>query len=151
MKDWPAREGFVPVKHNVQNLLLVNHEKVLLSPLHIKLGLVINFVKALDRSGKGFMYFHSKFPNLSDAKVKEGISVSPQVRKLMFDENFKRKLNSTELAASFRALVCGFLCNKKKRGKLARNHTKSATELPEIRMLDIIENALLTLTLQLLS
>jgi hypothetical protein len=61
--------------------------------------------------------------------------VSPQITKVMFDENFKNKLNSTELASwkSLQSLVRGF----PRRGEaeiLPRNNTKSATKLSETRM-----------------
>jgi hypothetical protein len=55
----------------------VNPEKGLLLPLHIKLWLMKNFVKALDKRGEGFLYLSNKFPNLSDVKVKQGIFVCP--------------------------------------------------------------------------
>jgi hypothetical protein len=65
-------------------ILLVNSKKVLLPPLHIKLGLVKKSVKVFDKSGKGFLYLRNKFPNLTDFKVKEGIFVGPQIRNLCF-------------------------------------------------------------------
>jgi len=46
-------------------------------------------------------------------------------------------------------LVCDLL--GRGGGKLPLNHTKSTTELPEVRMLDVIENLFLTLMPQLLS
>jgi hypothetical protein len=55
---------------------LLNLEKVLLLPLHIKLGIMKNFVKALDRNVEGFLYFHSEFPNLSDRRGQHGVVVS---------------------------------------------------------------------------
>ncbi|GBM52064.1 hypothetical protein AVEN_23295-1 [Araneus ventricosus] len=36
--------------------------KILLPPLHIKLGLMKNFVKAMDCGGSGFQYLSLKFP-----------------------------------------------------------------------------------------
>jgi hypothetical protein len=60
-----------PGKKSVLNNPLVNPEKVFLPPLHIKLGLMKNFVKAMDKNGAGFMYLKHKFPRLSDAKIKE--------------------------------------------------------------------------------
>jgi hypothetical protein len=64
----------------VLNNPLVNPEKVFLHPLYIKLGLMKNFVKAMDKNGVGFMYLKHTFPRLSDAKIKKGISVGPQIR-----------------------------------------------------------------------
>jgi hypothetical protein len=77
LKQWPKRNSLIPGKKNVVNNKLVNPEKVFLPPLDIKLGLLKNFVKAMDKNGKGFMYFKHKFLKLSDAKIKVGIFVSP--------------------------------------------------------------------------
>ena len=38
----------------------------------------------------------NKFPNLSDAKIKEGIFIEPQIRELMQDKQFDEDLNETE-------------------------------------------------------
>src|SRR5206468_3909121 len=38
--------------------------KVLLPPLHIKLGLMKTFVKNLDRNGAAFQYLAQKFPEI---------------------------------------------------------------------------------------
>ena len=45
--------------------------KIYLSPLHIKLGLMKNFVKSVDITGKGFTaHLKNKFPRESDTKNK---------------------------------------------------------------------------------
>jgi hypothetical protein len=72
---------------------LVEKTKILLPPLHIKLGLTKNFVKGMDKEGKGFAYLKQKFPQVSDAKIKEGIFVGPQTRALFGDSVFTEKLN----------------------------------------------------------
>jgi hypothetical protein len=41
------------------------------APLHIKLGLMTNFVKGMGKTGRGFKYVRNKFPNVSGAKIKE--------------------------------------------------------------------------------
>jgi len=64
--------------------------------LHIKLGLVKNFVKALDKNGRGFEYLRNKFPNVSDAKMKERTFIGPRIRELMQDKQFNEDLNVTE-------------------------------------------------------
>jgi len=38
----------------------------------------------------------NKFPNVSDAKIKEGIFIGPQIRELMQDKHFDEDLNETE-------------------------------------------------------
>jgi len=45
--------------------------------LYIKLGLVKTLVKGMDKTGRGFQYVRNKFPNVRDAKIKEGIFVGP--------------------------------------------------------------------------
>lgn len=51
-KVWPKRLNFVPGVANVEYTPLIDPEKVILPPLHIKLGLVKNFVKKLEPHGK---------------------------------------------------------------------------------------------------
>ena len=51
-KDWPLREELLPCKErNVINDLLVDRDSILFPPLHIKLGLIKQFTKALDKDG----------------------------------------------------------------------------------------------------
>ena len=38
----------------------------------------------------------NKFQNVSDAKIKEGIFIGPQIRELMQDKQFDEDLNETE-------------------------------------------------------
>jgi hypothetical protein len=40
------------------------------------------FVKAMDRTGSAFKCLAEKFPPLSETKIKEGVFVGPQIRKL---------------------------------------------------------------------
>lgn len=71
--DWPIR-GRARLQHNnVIERELVPTEKVLLPPLHIKLGIVKNFIKALDREGEAFNELTRVFPRLSSSKIKEGL------------------------------------------------------------------------------
>ena len=49
--------------------------EILLPPLHIKLGLMKNFVKALDKTKAGFKCLYENFPRLSEAKFKQGVFV----------------------------------------------------------------------------
>lgn len=114
-KIWPSRKSLTPGEKNVMNAHLVDPKKIYLPPLHIKLGLMKNFVKAMDRNGRGFMYLKEKFPRISDAKIKEGIFVGPQIRELIKDENFEGRLNDLEKRAwiSFKNVVTQFLGNNK--------------------------------------
>ena len=54
--DWLSRTEHVVVKYNVKHPALIDPQKVLLPPLHIKLSLMKNFVKGMDHQGSGFEY-----------------------------------------------------------------------------------------------
>ena len=73
------------------------------------------FVKALPKDGETFKYLSSKFPHLSEAKLKEGVFVGLNIRKLMKDNNFKNVMNNVERSAwnSFKDVVTKFLRNQK--------------------------------------
>ena len=55
-----------------------------------------NFVKGMDTTGRWFEYFRNKFPNVSEAKIKEGIFIGPQIKELMQEKQFDEGLNETE-------------------------------------------------------
>ena len=50
-KDWPARENFAVGDKNKINGPLINRSRIILPPLHIKLGLMKQFVKVHDKDG----------------------------------------------------------------------------------------------------
>ena len=113
-QQWEKREAFTIGEMNIAHEPLVPSDKIYLPPLHIKLGLMKNFVKAMDRNGEGFRYLQKKFPKISDAKIKEGIFVpNSQIRTLINDPMFLRCLNAKEAAAwqSFTSVVRKFLGN----------------------------------------
>lgn len=115
-KIWPSRNKFEPGKANVQDTPLVDPKKILLPPLHIKLGLIKQFIKKLAVDGDAFLYLNEEvFPKLSLAKLKEGVLVETQIRKLMKDTKFETLLSAVEKKAwkSFKDVVTGFLGNKK--------------------------------------
>ncbi|GBO20980.1 hypothetical protein AVEN_221478-1, partial [Araneus ventricosus] len=60
-KVWPKRQFLIPGVKNEKNEPLYASEQILLPPLHIKLGLMKNFVKAMDCGGSGFQYLRLKF------------------------------------------------------------------------------------------
>ncbi|MFP3026994.1 MAG: hypothetical protein ACEY3L_12435 [Wolbachia sp.] len=72
------RSNYIPGHKNIAQCPLVEPSNIILLPLHIKLGLVVeNFIKALDITREGFLYLKTLFPILSEAKLKEGIFVGP--------------------------------------------------------------------------
>ena len=81
-------------KNNIKQkpLLQSNTRRIHLPPLHIKLGLFKQFVKALDKDSFAFAYLAEKFPSLSKAKIKEVILIGSQIRKIVLDETFNTHL-----------------------------------------------------------
>jgi len=114
-KDWPARKSLEPGMMNVENQPLVELSKILLLSMHLKLGLTKNSVKAMNQEEAAFTYLREKFPGLSEAKLKEGIFIGPQIRDLIKDEYFDKLLQGDEKAVwdSFKFVVKGFLGNRR--------------------------------------
>ncbi|KAL7834398.1 hypothetical protein SRHO_G00286450 [Serrasalmus rhombeus] len=114
-RDWPQRTEFTVGKNNVKWEPLVDPRKVLMPPQHIKLGLIKQFVRALDKESRAFNYLQDLFPKLSEAKIKAGVFVGPQIKKIIECSEFPKKLNRKERAAwnSFVTVVRGFLGNHK--------------------------------------
>ena len=112
-KDWGSWSTLVPGEHSLKENPLVDMNKVLLPPLHIKLGLMKNFVKALHKNGAAFQHLSTVFPGLSAAKLKEGIFVRPQIQEVLKDTDFEELLNLKELRAweAFKSVCSGFLGN----------------------------------------
>lgn len=40
----------------------------------------------MDKNGTGFQYLKEKLPKISDAKIKEGVFIGPQIRQVIKDE-----------------------------------------------------------------
>ena len=114
-RDWPIRDNMQPGSKNVLHVPLVDRDNVIMPPLHIKLGLMKNFVKALDNDSDAFQYLCKKFPKLSYAKVKEGVFIGPQIRKIIADRYFDDLLdgNASEAWVAFKSVVANFLGNCK--------------------------------------
>ena len=88
----------------------VKSDRIFLPPLHIKLGLFKQFLKALDRESSATAYLAEKFPSLSQAKIKEGIFIGPQIRKIVLNETFLTHLKRKEKVAfeSFKKVCDNF-------------------------------------------
>lgn len=112
---WSSRSSFKPGSQNIVNRPLVEPSKVLIPPLHIKLGLIKQFVKALNKKERCFAYLGQVFSGVSDAKLKEGIFDGPQIRKLFRDEVFVITMYNKEKAdwLSFKDVATKFWGNTK--------------------------------------
>ncbi|KAI6655377.1 hypothetical protein LOD99_2212 [Oopsacas minuta] len=108
--DWPVREELFPGIHNVIHNALVKPEKVLLPPLHIKLGLVKQFIKSLNPDSDAFKHIRSMFPKVSEGKASNGIFVGPPIRRMLVCSEVETKVKVVEKRAwqAFRLVVSGF-------------------------------------------
>ena len=99
-KNWPLREELVPCKErNIINYHLIDRDRILFPPLHIKLSLIKQFTKALDKDGDCFTYLCQAFPRLTMEKLKAGIFDDPQIWQLIRDPEFENLMNEVELEA----------------------------------------------------
>ena len=74
-----------------------------------------NYVQGMDEAGRRFVDVRNKFPNVSDAKIKEGLFIGPQIRELKQDKQFDGDLNENERNAwlSVKKICKYFLGNHK--------------------------------------
>jgi len=79
--------------------MLFDKDKIFVPPLHIKLGLMKNFIQAVNKHGRGFEYLRKKILELSDAKLKEGVFIGPQVCDIINDDLSEHLLMETEKSA----------------------------------------------------
>ncbi|KAJ8886487.1 hypothetical protein PR048_012698 [Dryococelus australis] len=77
-------------KESRMNPLLI-HKKILLPPLY--------FVKAISKDGEACKYLRAKFSRLSEAKVKKGVFVGPQISEIFCDTQFNKVLQGDEKTA----------------------------------------------------
>ena len=78
---------------------IVNQDKILFPPLQIKLGLIKQFLKALNTNSKCFQYLIYAFPKLSYDEIKAGVFEGPQIRLLVGYKKFVEVITNQEKAA----------------------------------------------------
>ena len=124
-KEWPPRNTIKPGEKNIVNNTLVDRKNIILPPLHIKFGLMKQFVKVLDRSGDCFGCICSTFPGLSYEKKKAEIFNGPQIGTLLRDHYFVTTMTIVEARAwkAFSKVVHNF------RNKRADNYIELVKEL----------------------
>ena len=110
VKNWPARKDLTPGSHNVPNSSLIEISKILLPPLHIKLGLAKQFVKTLKPTSRAFHHIRQMFQSISEAKVKGGIFVGPQITRVLAFKELEKQMSDLERNAwqTFRIIMEGF-------------------------------------------
>ena len=117
---------------NIINKQLVFRNNIILPPLYIKLGLMKQYVKALNKHGDCFIYICRMFPGLSIEKLKQGIFDGSQIRQLINDSKFVNSMTELEFSAwnSFVLEVKNFL--EILRQKIIRNWWKICFQILKI-------------------
>ena len=113
---------------NITNVPSVDRRRIA-PPLHIKLGLIKQFVKALCKEGNCFQYIKAAFPSVREEQIKARIFDGPQIKKLIKDPNYILSMNDMDANAwkAFFTVVVNFLGNRKQDDyiTLVDNLTKS--------------------------
>lgn len=101
--DWPARPQWSEAtagKYNAIKPPLVPASKILMPPLHIKIGLVTQlFKKIFQKNSAVRNVLHNIFPTLSQAKMKAGVYDGPQIRKIFENKDLPKALKTEEYHA----------------------------------------------------
>lgn len=103
-EDWPTRKGqkrrcWIAGQLNVKYDSMVPRDKVLLPPLHIKLGVMTQLAKQFIKDDKLKTHLQKVFPKLSDAKIQGGVFCGADIRKLIKDKKFPTLMNSKQREA----------------------------------------------------
>ena len=98
-QDWPVREELVPDEKNFPAHPQVERSKIILLPLHIKLGIMKKFVKTINQDGDCFKYICTKILGSTIEKLKSGIFAGPQIKALINDSDFSNFMNEKESCA----------------------------------------------------
>ena len=100
---------------NVEIQQLVETSKFFLLYMHLKLGLMKSFVKAVNQDEAAFTCLWETFTRQSEAKFKEGVFIGPQIRDVIMDEFFDTLLQGDEKAVwhSLKFVIKGFLRNRR--------------------------------------
>jgi hypothetical protein len=126
--NWPERSNEINRKYNVVRAPLVPPAKILMPPLHIKIGLTTQlFKKIYQQNTEVIKVLKTMFPNLSDAKLKAGVYDGPQIREMFKKEVLlKQKMSRDEIHA-FTCLQN--VCEKFLGNQRARNYRQLVKDM----------------------
>lgn len=130
--DWPAREQWSEENRRRNNAIrkpLVQPSRILLPPLHIKIGLVTQlFKKIYSQNMEARRQLSKIFPALSEAKMKGGVFDGPHIRILFESKDLESALDPEEKAAfiSLKNVCRNFLGNRR-----ASNYQEMIKEMME--------------------
>ena len=95
-EQWPKRNEFTVGEKNIRNESLVPPDKVILLLFYIKLALMKQYVKSLDKGGECFKYIFQKFSFLSYEKIKASVFDGPKILQLLKDKQFIETMSPEE-------------------------------------------------------
>lgn len=112
-RHWPLRTEFIVGKNNIERPSLVDPKNVIFPALHIKLGIMKQFVGTLKPESPVLAQLKAIFPRLSEQKIRAGVFDGPQIRKLMKTDDFAASLEPEWRNAwdSFKFVCNNFLGN----------------------------------------
>lgn len=128
-RQWPIRVDSILGQANVVNLPLVPKEKILLPPLHLKLGIIKQFFRALKDNEPFLHTIQELFPSISREKIRAGVFTGPQVNTMLESSSLPPCMSQTQLAAwrsinsvrknflgnyrapNYEELINGLICN----------------------------------------
>lgn len=94
---WGRKWCLAEQKNGINNFL-VDRKKILCPLLHIRLGFIKLFTKALDKDSGCFTYLCQAFPEVTIEKLKVGIFDDPQIPQLT-DPEFENSMKEREQEA----------------------------------------------------
>lgn len=126
--DWPLRRQHIIGKKNVQKKELVSKDRILMPPLHVKLGVVQSFVKTVNKRDAVMDVLMKLYPGLTKEvqqkddqgvmkkkmvprdKLIKGVLNGPDIRKLVKSVEFDKVLVAAEKDAwnAIKKLIDGF-------------------------------------------
>lgn len=86
--QWSSRTTFQIGIDSIDHIPLVPSPKIILPPLHIKLGMIRYFLVALDKNSAAFKELGKIFPKLSAAKISAGNSRNKNKHSYLFCHAF---------------------------------------------------------------
>ena len=100
-KNWPTRNEFTIGEKIILHKPLVNLQHVLLLPLHIKLEMMKQFVKALNKESDCFKHLCGVFQALSTEKLRAEIFNGSLIRLLINNKRFALSMTAVEKMLGF--------------------------------------------------
>lgn len=113
---WQLRKNFKIGMYSVIHTPLVNFKKIIMPPLHIKLGVATQYLKTvLKENDNALKAVKQIFPGKTNEKIMAGIFDGPALRKLLKNDEFFESLTPQEATAwlSFKILCEQFFGNHK--------------------------------------